>query len=86
MKMPCSAIPFLLLSLLFAGTAGAAPTMQLVWAATSGSGAIGSDTIVAKTGDFLVLDMYLLADCEGIFAASASLVWDPNVLIGLQAE
>ena len=86
MKLPQITGLLALALLLIARGAGAAPAIELIWAGTSGSGTPGSDTMVAETGDFVVLDMFVVADCDVIFTASVSMTWDPSVLIGINAE
>lgn len=50
-----------LLVLAMAGSAGAAPTVSLIWSSNSGGGATGGSATTAAAGDTLVLDILVNA-------------------------
>jgi hypothetical protein len=60
------------------------PTVELIWRSTTGSGTPGTDTIKAKVGDELELDV-IVADggsCAGLSGAFMTLEWDVGALTG----
>jgi len=56
-------------------------TMELIWRTTTGAGTPGSDTIKAKAGDILELDLIVTdgGTCWGVRGASATVLWNPGV-------
>jgi hypothetical protein len=65
----------------FAGSAGATATVDLIWTATSGTGAgVGTSSIDAASGDTLTLAILLTAGTEGISSYGISVSFDPGAL------
>jgi hypothetical protein len=63
------------------------PTIDLVFSGTTGAGTTGTDTIRAKAGDVLTLDIVVTDhDGLGICVALLSLYWNAGVLTGSNAE
>ena len=69
----------LLLALVWAESAQAALTVQLVWVATTGSGIPGGDRIRAEPGDRLTLDIFIIVDEAGVLSYSISVVFDADL-------
>jgi len=67
--------------------ASAQHTIELIWRSTTGTGTPGTNTIKAKVGDVLDLDVIVTdgGTCSGIFAASVPLTWDAGILAGSNA-
>jgi hypothetical protein len=80
----------LLLLVLFAcfpQLSDADPTVELIFTGTTGTGTTGGNTIRAKAGDELTLDIVVTDnDSLGICAAILSLYWDAGILTGSNAE
>ena len=59
----------------------------LIWSGTTGTGTVGSDTIVADVGDELTLDI-LIEDksCAGFIGVATGLYWDSGVITGFNAS
>jgi hypothetical protein len=65
----------------------ATPTVDLIFSDTTGTGTTGTNTIRAKEGDILTLDIVVTDnDSLGICAAVMSLYWGPVKLTGSNAE
>ena len=62
-------------ALLVAGSAGAGPTVDLVWTGTTGAGTIGGGTIDALPGDVLTMDIVVNDEGGGLTLAALSLSW-----------
>jgi hypothetical protein len=63
------------------------PTVDLIFSGTTGTGTTGSNTIRAKAGDVLTLDIVVTDnDGLGICAALLSLYWGAGILTGSNAE
>ncbi len=81
-RVPCLGLcPVLFLGALLAITTIASParavlTIDLEWTATTGSGAIGSNTIAAEPGDELTLDIIATVDGAGVDQYSLSVEFD----------
>lgn len=75
-----------LVSLVMAHAALAAPSVNLVWTDTTGTGTPGVSSIQAAVGDTLTLDIVLHPDANGILFAGLTLGYDSNQLFGLSAE
>jgi hypothetical protein len=65
-------------ALAMVGVAGAAPSVNFTWTATSGLGAPGSDSITAAVGDTLTLQMHITPDANNVTFAGLS--FDPRTL------
>ena len=61
-----------LLALAMASVASAAPTVSMVWTATTGAGVTGGSTIDAVAGDTLSLDILVTGDANGVSFAGLS--------------
>jgi len=75
-----------LVSLVLASAALAAPSVDLVWAGTTGSGVPGGSSIEAAVGDTLTLDIVLIPDAAGIAGAALTLGYNSDRLFGLSAQ
>lgn len=60
-------------------TADAAPIVEIVWSATTGSGTAGGSSIAAAPADQLTADILLTADTAGISSYSISLKFDTDL-------
>ena len=69
----------LLLAVVWAESAQAALTVQLVWVATTGSGIPGGERIMAEPGDRLTLDIFIIVDEAGVLNYSISVVFDADL-------
>jgi hypothetical protein len=82
-----SRISLLTFFLVFSQLSGADPTVELIFSGTTGAGTTGTNTIRAKAGDELTLDIVVTDnDALGICAALLSLYWDAGKLTGSNAE
>ena len=61
-----------LIALAMASVASAAPTVSMVWTATTGSGTVGGSSIDAVAGDILTLDILVNGDANGVSFAGVS--------------
>ena len=61
-----------LIALAMAGVASAAPSVSMIWTATTGSGTVGGSSIDAAVGDTLTLDMRIVLDPIGAQVISMS--------------
>ena len=68
------------------GIAIAQPTANLIW--TDSPGATGTNVTRAEVNDILLMDIWLTdgGSCTGLYAASASISWEPTKLSLLSAE
>ncbi len=57
----------------------AQPTVELLWRSTTGNGTPGTDTITAKAGDVLVLDVLVHDFTGGVTGAHLSLAWGAGI-------
>jgi hypothetical protein len=69
----------------FSGAAGATPTVNLVWASTDntdpGITGVGTSSILAQSGDTLLMEIYLTAGTEGIRAYGISIAFDTDLRV-----
>ena len=72
--------------LVYSGLITAEPSVELIWASTSGNGTPGSSAITAEQGDVLQLDVLVNGDPDGIASAAMSLSWAPHILTGYGAQ
>lgn len=70
------------LGLGLAAPASADPRVDLIWTDTSGTGATGSNEILAEEGDVLRLLITIYEDSFDLQGASLSLSWDAGDLVG----
>ncbi len=70
----------LILSAAIAETAAATLTVDLIWTATTGSGATGGNVIPAAPGDRLTLDIFITLDEAGVDAYSLSVLFDTDLM------
>lgn len=85
-KTPAFLLALMLFSF-FPQTSGADPTVELIFTGTTGAGTTGTNSIRAKAGDELTLDIVVTDnDSLGICAAILSLYWDAGILTGYDAE
>jgi hypothetical protein len=70
----------------FSSSAGATPTVDLVWASTTSTdpgtvAGLGTSAIVAAPGDHIGMEIYLTAGTEGIRAYGISIAFDTDVKV-----
>jgi hypothetical protein len=71
---------------IFSQLSHADPTVELIFTGTTGTGTPGTDTIRAKAGDELTLDVMVTDnDSQGICFAYLGLSWDAGLLTGSNA-
>ena len=85
--MTKSRISLCVFCLVFSSLSSAAPTVDLIFTGTTGSGTTGTNTIRAEAGDELTLDIVVTnPDDAGICEARISLSWDAGILTGYGAQ
>jgi hypothetical protein len=85
--MTSARISLLLFVLIFSSFSSAGPEVSLIFSATSGTGITGTNTIRAKAGEKLTLDIIVKDTGGGGFCSvAASLSWDAGHLTGGNAR